>query len=316
MLVFRLMQNHLSLAEKEVLALSGKNVAQRYGELLVLDTEVEMSNRLGLCHSIWTLIDIFEEHELKSQTEKMDWNRVCHGKICIRTYPGDHEKEVSGAVLASLPYAKVDLTKPDTKIGFFFRAGKVIICRHIADVDKGYLKRKAHMRPQMHPTSMHPGLARACINLTGLSHGRILDPFCGSGGFLLEAGLMGFDVVGYDIDENQLARAKKNLEYYGVKYELQKIDSSKLQGRYDAIVTDLPYGRSSKVENIRHLYSAFLSTALACTTNMVVVMPDASWTEDLVRSSDWSIVSAEKVYVHRSLSRSIYSLIPKNHCPS
>lgn len=49
---------------------------------------------------------------------------------------------------------------------------------------------------------IEPRLARACINLA-VGHkdfATVVDPFCGSGTILLEANLMGFNVVGGDLD--------------------------------------------------------------------------------------------------------------------
>ncbi len=81
---------------------------------------------------------------------------------------------------------------------------------------------------------MSPKLARCMVNLTGMIAGDIvLDPFCGTGGILIEAGVMGARVVGADIDERMVEGTIKNLEYCGVKeYEI-------FQG--DARDIELPY---------------------------------------------------------------------------
>ena len=76
------------------------------------------------------------------------------------------------------------------------------------------MERKAHLRPELQPTSLHPRLARALINLTGIRKGILLEPFCGAGGILLEAGLMGIKTVGYDIDKIVLKKCKINLNFY------------------------------------------------------------------------------------------------------
>ncbi len=56
-------------------------------------------------------------------------------------------------------------------------------------------------------------LARIMCNLTGLKEGIIWDPFCGSGTVLMEAAVLGFDVLGSDIDIGALQITKENLEW-------------------------------------------------------------------------------------------------------
>ena len=56
-------------------------------------------------------------------------------------------------------------------------------------------------------------LARIMCNLTALRDGIIWDPFCGSGTVLMEAAVLGFDVLGSDIDVGALQTTKKNLEW-------------------------------------------------------------------------------------------------------
>ena len=136
-------------------------------------------------------------------------------------------------------------------------------------------ERKAHLKPSLHPTSLHPALARACVNLTGLKTGTILDPFCGSGGILIEAALMNFNIIGYDFDNKQLKRAKNNFNYYKIKnYSLVNDDARNIKGKVDAIITDLPYGQGSKVSNVKKLYKEFLVHANKLTNNMVVIFPN------------------------------------------
>jgi len=58
------------------------------------------------------------------------------------------------------------------------------------ELKSGFGKRKPHMRPGFHPSSLNPKLARAFVNLTGIRKGTIVDMFCGTGGILIEAGLI------------------------------------------------------------------------------------------------------------------------------
>lgn len=78
----------------------------------------------------------------------------------------------------------------------------------------------------------------------------IFDPFCGVGTILSESLFMGFDVIGSDINPQQLRRTRQNLEWSIDKFKLQNsfalhhIDaghvSSVIKNHLDAIVTE-PY---------------------------------------------------------------------------
>ena len=81
---------------------------------------------------------------------------------------------------------------------------------------ENFEQRKAQNRPEHHPSSLHPKLARALINLTQTTSS-ILDPMCGSGGILIEAGLMKLKPIGYDIDQIQINRSRINLSHFKIK---------------------------------------------------------------------------------------------------
>ena len=191
----------------------------------------------------------------------------------------------------------------------FFNTKKGIICGLLkAEVDKSFLKRRAVLRPEFHPTSLSPQLARAAINLTGKTKGTLLDPFCGSGGILIEAGVIGFKVTGFDIDRIMINRARINLEYYKIKnYNLIIFDATKLKKKYDCIVTDLPYGRNSKITSeIKTLYKEFLKAAYNSTDSAVILFPDFVDYKKLL--GKWKEVSSFDYYLHKSLSKRIVVL--------
>jgi SAM-dependent methyltransferase len=57
-----------------------------------------------------------------------------------------------------------------------------------------------------------PKLAQMLINLAGVTRGSALyDPFCGTGTVLIEAGLLGYTVLGSDLDPRMVAAAEANL---------------------------------------------------------------------------------------------------------
>ncbi len=86
-------------------------------------------------------------------------------------------------------------------------------------------------------------LARIMCNLTSLKSGILWDPFCGSGTILMEAAMLGFDVLGSDIDIKAIENSDKNIQWMrdenlitGIKYNLFQLDINNVEKR---IIKDL-----------------------------------------------------------------------------
>ena len=145
--------------------------------------------------------------------------------------------------------AKVSFLSPDIVLNVYF--SKKIVLGILKEIrrDKTLLRRPS-MRPFSKPISMNPRVAKAMVNMARVVEGSsVLDPFCGTGAILIEAGLMGMRVLGSDINEEMVSGTLKNLEYFGIKPEkivrcdIREID--KYFSDVDAIVCDPPYGRSA-----------------------------------------------------------------------
>ena len=112
-------------------------------------------------------------------------------------------------------------------------------------------ERAVKHRPFFQPVSLHPKFARALVNLTRVHDGqRLLDPFCGTAGILIEAGLVGARPIGIDAEPQAARGAALNLEHFGILgaavHEGRAKDAVALAGgRVRAIATDPPYGRSA-----------------------------------------------------------------------
>lgn len=86
-------------------------------------------------------------------------------------------------------------------------------------------------------------LARIMCNLTGLKDGIIWDPFCGSGTVLMEAAMLGFDILGTDIDHKALSDSNENIQWLrdegmisDTKYNLFPLDIKNVEKK---IVKDI-----------------------------------------------------------------------------
>lgn len=204
----------------------------------------------------------------------------------------------------------VDLSKPDVEVVCLLHRGYT--CGLNIPLDRGFEKRRPQHRPFFHPTSMHPKVARLLVNLSRVGKGDVVfDPFCGTGGILIEAGLMGLGVLGCDVDARMTRGCSRNLRHYGIGGRVFRGDALDLQGdlKADAIVTDPPYGRSSysSDRNLAVLYDRFVSNASSVIRSgghMVLVLPAGRE----VDFNGFEVVGRHDLRVHRSLTRRIWAL--------
>ncbi|MGC8912435.1 MAG: DNA methyltransferase [Thermoplasmata archaeon] len=228
--------------------------------------------------------------------------------FCVRVeHNHELERKIGGCIKG-----KVNLKKPDVLFYVFRVEEEFWMCKKIWEVpNREFFMREPKNRPFFMPISIHPKIARAMVNLAGVKKGDVvLDPFCGTGGILIEAGLLGARVVGNDIEEKLVEGAKKNLEFYSIKdYEMFCGDVGEIPlktGEVDAVVTDPPYGKSAttKKENITSLYErAFekFSNLLQNGKKLVIVLPFVP--NEKIRG--FEILEIHKIYVHRSLVRHV-----------
>jgi len=98
------------------------------------------------------------------------------------------------------------------------------------------------------PGSLKPPVAAALLALADIPPGaRILDPCCGAGTILIEAGSAGAAAWGGDIDPQALAAAHLNAEQAGVMVRIQHWDARALplsDGSVDRVISNLPWGRA------------------------------------------------------------------------
>ncbi|MFC7018602.1 MULTISPECIES: methyltransferase domain-containing protein [Haloarcula] len=179
-------------------------------------------------------------------------------------------------------------------------------------------------RPFFQPGSMDPLEARALVNLAGARPGAtVLDPMCGTGGILLEAGLVGADVVGSDAQEKMVRGTRENLRH-GLpatshpdgsgpppgRWDLLRADAARLplaDDAVDAVVFDAPYGRQSRIEgDLDPLVSGALAEARRVADRCVLVA-DREWTA-AAETAGWTLADRFERRVHRSLVRHVHLL--------
>jgi tRNA (guanine10-N2)-dimethyltransferase len=222
-----------------------------------------------------------------------------------------------GWLIGKLTGARVDLENPQTVFrgllaGPLFHLGVVEHTRPADFVGS----RRPRKRPAFHPSTMTPKLARSMVNLSGAIEGTVfLDPFCGVGGILLEASLLGCHVVGTDALRRMVRGSRRNLKHFGMNsLGLIRGDARKIPVRnVEAIATDPPYGTGASTlkSTTRTILEDFLPEArssLGERARLVVASPKGTGTPEIADSAGFTIVGSHDVYVHRRLTREILVL--------
>lgn len=206
-----------------------------------------------------------------------------------------------------------------------------------AESERDFTRRKPTDRPFFQPGSMAPIDARAYANVAGAGTDRlVMDPMCGTGGLLIEAGLVGSRVLGIDAQRKMVRGSRENLRAYldgGVDVEVVRADATALPirgdsrstggqrdvngdrdsdvGPVDAVVFDAPYGRQSKIA--RHELEGLLAGALSEARRVcrpegrTVLIADRPWREAAI-AAGWRLETLFCRPVHRSLDRYVHVL--------
>lgn len=206
----------------------------------------------------------------------------------------------------------VNLTCPDLELRVVVSEKEAFVGIKKANLDLSqFQKRRGHLRPFLSPVTLHPKIARALVNLSAVKTSEtVLDPFCGTGGILLEAGLIGVQLIGSDIEKKMIAGCQKNLEYYHLKnYKLYCADIGEIPtyvSSVDAVVTDFPYARATttKGEELTNLYNrAFEAIAKVLKKNRRAVVGLSSEKIRTIGENYLSVVDSYAIKAHRSLTR-------------
>lgn len=224
------------------------------------------------------------------------------------------EQELGGVILDAVKGMKVKLTSPDVTFFGVLTDDMFVFGLKVAEIPaKPFVERRPRKRPFFHPSAMPAKLARCMVNLAQCKLGDVvLDPFCGTGSFLVEAGLIGCRVVGFDVQLRMVRGSKRNLRYFSIDHEgLLRADARYPPIRQvDCIVTDPPYGRASTtkgreiVEIVRDLLSTLDGSVLSG-KRVCLASPKSVNVGKLARDAGFKLAESHLVYVHRSLTREI-----------
>lgn len=212
-----------------------------------------IGNRIALTHRIGRHLGSFDIDDV----DRMQDISIPEGTFSIRAKRFEgmmrsvDTQDLVRKLGASLSVTNdVDLVHPDIEVRMLL-SDKVHVFISEYTVDRESMEsRKVGERPFFSPISLHPRYARAAINLTRVKRGgTVLDPFCGTGGILIEAAMMGMKAIASDFDEDMVEGCRENMDHFGLElHDGATLDIGDVPASFsniDSIVTDPPYGRST-----------------------------------------------------------------------
>jgi tRNA (guanine10-N2)-dimethyltransferase len=215
-------------------------------------------------------------------------------------------------MIGSMISGPVNLKNPEVEYRAIISEDRCYFGKVLFTFDRGSFDvRNPGKRDFFHPGVMMPRMARTLINIGGVQAGdTVLDPFCGTGGILIEADLLGTRAVGSDFDPLMVQGSRLNLPGSA----LMLADATDLpfcSQSIDAVVTDFPYGQSvciKKADTMDRLYGDALGEIQRVLKPgkkaVVVTHRDIS----PIAAEYFTIVQRHNQRVHKSLTRRILVL--------
>lgn len=251
----------LRLAEDvfAVLACAPSGPARRVANALVNRTDLERSL------SVWTR---FGRH-LRSSMGFRVIARVGDERRFKRTELRD---AVTRAVAANRPRWRVEDPAHLELWALEYDRARFVSGLRLSDK---YMRQHGGGRSTERHGALRPAVAAAMVRLAGEAPGHLLDPCCGSGTILDEALATGWKATGTDIDPEAVAIARDNVpralvDTADVRHLPHDDDA------FDAVVSNLPFGRQFEVGNRARWLSQALAEAARVTRpegRIVILVP-------------------------------------------
>jgi len=306
---------HPHLPAAELSAVAGRSLFQVAKRVYALPGDVDVA-RLAYSHRCLSYVgggrDLRPPAALYAEVT---------GSYAVRVHDPEHllphsaRVQVIDEVWHSLPERKVNLRDPAHEVNVYVTAGGLHWALLLDEPVRGRLSERDPMRRPFFRSVLVPRRrARCLVNLTGVQPGqRFLDPFCGTGALLVEAALIGAQAYGSDIDPVMIAGTRENLRYEALPGHLRRIDARRLAGwatTFDAIATDIPYGRSASTHgsDAGELFRQLLVSAgdvLRAGASAVVMAPAGL---NLPEHHQFAVLSRFTERASASLTREIWLL--------
>ena len=286
-----------------------------------------LTKRLGYTHEVHQLIMKSSPERLSEDIPSINWQDYISETFAVRVKRLNSqidtvatERKAGALILDNCNDIKVKLREPNSLVRMVASKNDIYIAVEKFKLNKKhFVESKPHKRPFFYPGSMSPKLARCMVNLSRVTEGQLLlDPFCGTGGILIEAGLIGCKVIGSDIYWKMKNGAAINLDHFGITdYRTFNLDvrELKMYEKVAAVVTDPPYGISTSTGDIEgdNIFKEFF---IAIYDNMrddaylCMASPHYVDLKPMADEVGFEIVEQYGIKMHRSLTR-IISVIRK-----
>ena len=356
----------LATAELEALALQTKFIAKS-PRLLASSSQLETAelHQIITCSSgVQCFLDNYVSINLEQETvedllekaTQMIRGAKFKGSLAVRTMRidgriNDFSTQSTAGKIGSIAVAEqftIDLENPEFEIGLIADGGSSIVaCGWLVgnfDDSIGTAHRRATERPFFRPISLDPRLARLAVNLAcgPIDERALLDPMTGTGGFAVEAVMMGRRCIAVDMSQEMVDGTRQNIAWAlqgqpakngylvvtGDACELTETIEGSWHREISGIVLDPPYGRNSHGSHSHYdLISKTLQSARAIISDdaklvlIVPIIPDKNdtgeiellhgqWDElkQLLTDCGTTMIGQWKEHVHGSLSRLILLL--------
>jgi len=291
------------------------------------DIYQKLVKRLAYTHEIDEIILNTSLDNFEEDFKNLNWDEYISNNFAVRIkrFNSDidtlsWEKRLGHLIISQNPNLRVKLENPDSFIRVIFSEKRVFVCLERFKLNKKHFQNiKPHKRPFFYPGSMSPKLARCMVNLSHVKEGQlVLDPFCGTGGILIEAGLIGAKLIGSDINWKMKNGTAINLDYCNLKdYNVYHIDvrELKLFEKADAVVTDPPYGISTSTggeesQKIFHQFLESISKNMNENAYLCIAHPHYLDLDPMLKNFKFKLLERHKIKMHKSLTR-IISVIKK-----
>ena len=215
-------------------------------------------------------------------------------------------------MIGTMVNGPVSLKSPEAEYRAILSEDRCYFGKVLFAFDRGlYDARNPGRRDFFHPGVMMPRMARTLVNIACVREGDIvLDPFCGTGGILIEADLLEAFSIGSDFDPMMIAGSRQN----SAGSDLMLADATRLpfcDHSMDAVVTDFPYGQSvciKKTDTMDRLYGDALEeiARVLKPRRMAVVVTHRDISA--IAAESFTILQRHEQRVHKSLTRRILVL--------
>ena len=291
-----------------------------YGNIIVISTSKDIKEniiaRLSMTKRISKVIFSSSKDDIVEILKDLKEIKIDDLNFAIRQIDGKNLNSEEVTLLIGEKISEkneTNLDGPQVTV-LFYKNKNFFISLKYSGKNTGYkkcLKHHISNRPYFSPIGIHPRIARAMINLSNCADDRtLIDPFCGTGGVLIEGADMGLEVIGIDLKDRMIEFSKGNLRHYGFKGKLINSDFKEIADlNFGSIVCDPPYGIASTSggENIRELMERSLDTFQKCMTKsqrLVIAVSDTR----MIRHKNLTQIYKFEWYIHKSLTRNIIVL--------